>query len=35
MSVINNIYFLDHDTVTAQLRLRKNSDNDIDFNIPV
>ena len=35
MSVINNIYFSDEDALTAQLRLRKNSDNDIGFNIPV
>ena len=33
MSVVNNIYFSDHDAVTVQLRFRQNSDNDIDFNI--
>ena len=32
MSVVNNIYFSDPDAVTLQLRFRKNSDNDIDFN---
>ena len=35
MSVVNNIYFSDHDAVTVQLRFRQNSDNDIDFNIRV
>ena len=35
MSVVNNIYFSDHDTVTVQLRIRRNSDNDIDFNIRI
>ena len=35
MSVVNNIYFSDHDAVTVQLRFRQNSDNGIDFNIRV
>ena len=35
MSVVNNIYFSDHDAVTVQLSFRQNSDNDIDFNIRV
>ena len=35
MSVVNNIYFSDHDAVTVQLRFRKNNDNDIDFDICV
>ena len=35
MSVVNNIYFSDHDAVTVQLRIRRNSDNDIDFNIRI
>ena len=35
VSVVNTIYFSDHDAVTAQLRLRQNGDNDIDFNIRV
>ena len=35
MSVVNNIYFLDHDAMTVQLRFRQNSDKDIDFNIRV
>ena len=34
-SVVNNIYFSDHDAVAVELRFRQNSDNDIDFNIPV
>ena len=33
MPVVNNIYFSDYNAVTVQLRLRQNSDNDIDFNI--
>ena len=33
MSVVNNIYFSDNDAVTAQLRFKQNSDNDIDFNV--
>ena len=35
MSVVNNMHFSDHDAVTVQLRVRQNSDNDIDFNIRV
>ena len=35
MYVVNNIYFSDHDAVTVQLRIRRNSDNDIDFNIRI
>ena len=35
VSVVNNIYFSDHDAVTVQVTFRQNSDNDIDFNICV
>ena len=35
MSVVNNIYFSDHNAVSVLLRFRQNSDNDIDFNIRV
>ena len=35
MSVVNNIYFLDQDAVTVQIRFRQNRDNDIGFNIRV
>ena len=35
MSIVNNIYFSDHDAVIVQLRFRQNSDNDTDFNIRV
>ena len=35
MSVVNNIYFSDHNAVTVQLTFRQNSNNDIDFNIRV
>ena len=35
MSVVNNMYFLDHDAVTVCLSFTQNSDNDIDFNIRV
>ena len=34
-SLVNDIYFSDHDAVTVQLRFRQNSDNDIDFSIRV
>ena len=33
MSVVNNIYFSDNDAVTAQLRFKRNGDNDIDFDV--
>ena len=33
MSTFNNVYFSDHDAVTVQLRFRKNSGSDIDFDI--
>ena len=35
MSVVNNIYFSDHNAASVLLRFRQNSDNDIDFNIRV
>ena len=35
LSVVNNMYFLNHDAVTVHLSFTQNSDNDIDFNIRV
>ena len=36
ISVVNNIYFSDHDAVTVQFRFSKYSDNsDVDFNVTV
>ena len=35
ISVVNNIYFSDHDAVTVELRFRQKSESDIDFNIRV
>ena len=32
-SIVNNVYFLDHDAVKVQIRFKDNKQGGIDFNI--